>query len=116
MKVNLQKTNDQLTHNAHFLERGFLLIAPCVGGLFVLYIALLGINLSNVLERSQTLGKISTFKRDHAEVEQKYLSLVENLDRAKAQEMFGLVEIKDVYFATESSFAVGYSNLSHHVR
>jgi|JI6StandDraft_1071083.scaffolds.fasta_scaffold24406_3 hypothetical protein len=116
MKDNLQKTKDRLTHSSHFRELCFLRLVPCMGGLFLLYIAFLGVNLSNVLERSNTLGKISTFKRDHALVEQKYLSLVENLDREQAQQAYGLVEIKDVYFATASSFALGYSDLSHNVR
>lgn len=116
MKENLQKTKDQLTHNAHFRERCFLRLLPCMGGLFLLYITFLGINLSNVLERSATLGKIATFKRDHALVEQKYLTLVENLDRSQAQAEFGLKEITDVYFVTASAFALDYRDLAHNVR
>lgn len=116
MKNKIKKTHDQLTYNAYFREWCFIRLVPCMSILFVLYIALLGVNLAHVLERSHTLSTMSTFKRDHAEVERQYLALVEDLDRKGAESEFGLKEIKEVYFATETQFAMHQNVLPHHVR
>ena len=116
MKKNIKKTKDQLTYDAYFREWCFIRLVPCLGAFFLLYIVLLGVNLTHVLERSHTLSTINSFKRDHAEVERQYLSLVEELDRKDAQENFGLTEIKEVYFATETQFAMHQDVLPHHVR
>lgn len=116
MKKHLLTTKDQLFHNPHFREECFLRLVPCMGGLFLLYIVLLGVNVSNILHRSHTLSSINAFKRDHALVEGTYLSLVEELDIEKAKEEYGLTEIREVYFATASNFALEYSDLPHNVR
>ncbi len=116
MKKNLNNTKNQFTYNSHFREKCFLCLLPALSGFLVLYIVFFGVNLSNVLARSQALSQINDFKRDHAVTEEKYLSLIEDLGMQQAHEDYGLIELQNVYFANESAFALDYKELPNNVR